>query len=121
MLALTLLLAAPADPVIPGSAPSAEAQWAAIAACPRVSAVGQTSGTGVVVGTKGEFAYLLTAAHVVPFDGVELAFTSRKAYPKPEWYAVGATVVNRWHDADLALIRFKVPAEQQGLPVPQLP
>jgi S1-C subfamily serine protease len=120
MLALALLIPTPADPIVPGSALSAETQWAAVLACPRVSVPNRTAGTGVVVGTKDGFAYLLTATHVVPFDGVEVAFTSREAYPKTVWFADRPEVVTRWPDADLALIRFKVPDERGDLPVPQL-
>ena len=118
MLLLALLLPAPADPVVPGAALSVAAQWAAVAACPWVSVPNRTAGTGAVVGTKDGFAYLLTAAHVVPFDGVEVAFTTRETYPKPAWFAKQPEVVARWPDPDVALVRFRVP---EGRAVPRLP
>lgn len=118
MFALALLLPAPADPVVPGSVVSAEAQWAAVAACPRVSVPTRVAGTGVVVGEKDGFAYLLTAAHVVPFDGVEVAFTTREQYPKEVWFGERPAVVARWTDPDLALVRFRVPDGRSVSPLP---
>jgi S1-C subfamily serine protease len=126
MLALALLIPTPADPVIPGSKLSEEAQWAAIEACPQVSVPNQVAGTGVVIGTRNGFGYVLTAAHVVPYDGVEVAFTTREANlkthreanVKPVWYGRSPKVVNRWHDADLALVEFRIPDD---LPVPEVP
>jgi S1-C subfamily serine protease len=92
-----------------------EAQWPAILACPRVSAPNTTKGTGVVVGVKDGFAYLLTASHVAPYDRVEVAFTSRAEYPRPAWFAEKAEVVARWPDPDLALVRF--PVGKRAVPV----
>jgi len=117
MLALPLFLAPFVGPVVPGAGPSVGAQWAAIAACPRVSVVGHTSGTGVVVGTKGGVAYLLTASHVVPYDGIDVAFTTRESYPKPAGFAREVKVVARWPNPDLALIQFRPPAELPDVPV----
>jgi hypothetical protein len=118
MFALALLLPTPLDPVIPGSALSVEAQWAAVLACPKVSVPNQASGTGIVIGWKDGFGYLLTASHVVPFDGVEIAFTTREEYPKAVWYGDHPVVLARWHDPDLALIRFGVPKDRTVVPLP---
>jgi S1-C subfamily serine protease len=118
MFALALLLPTPADPIVPGSVLSDAAQWAAVAACPRVSVPNHTAGTGVVVATRDGVAYLLTAAHVVPFDGVELAFTTREEYPKPVWFAERPEVVARWPAPDLALIRFRFPDGHSVAPLP---
>jgi S1-C subfamily serine protease len=108
MLPATILIAAAA----------AEAHWPARLACPAVTVPGRASGTGVVVGAKDGFAYLLTAAHVVgDFDAVGLTFSSRATYPKAEWYPDRAEVVGRWPDADLALVRFPL----GGRTVPVLP
>ena len=61
----------------------ADAQVSAALACPQVSVPGNGNGTGVVIGTKGDFAYLLTAAHVIgDFDAVDLIFTSRSQIPQ---------------------------------------
>ena len=103
MLALTLLLAASPD----GAALDADARWAAALACPVVSVPNGPTGSGVVVGVKDGHAYLLTAAHVVPLDGVEVRFTSRDRYPEAAWFADRPEVVARWPDPDVALVRFK--------------
>jgi S1-C subfamily serine protease len=92
-------------------------QWAAVLACPKVSAPGAADGSGGVIGVKDGFAYLLTAAHVTVSDRVELVFTSAERYPKPAWYGDGAEVVARWPDPDVALVRFPV----RGRAVPVLP
>src|SRR6478752_1929260 len=109
MLPLVLaLLPLPADPVVPGSAVSVDAQWKAVLASPVVSVAGGPSGTGVVVGERDGYAYLLTAAHVAKFDGIEVRFTTREKYPAAAWYA----------DApEVALVRFRV----KDRPVPALP
>ena len=87
----------------------ADAQWAAILACPKVTVPQTANGTGVVVGVKDGYAYLLTAAHVVgPFDRVSVEFTSPRVYPKPAWIPDKAEVIARWPDPDLALIRFEI-------------
>jgi S1-C subfamily serine protease len=83
-----------------------DAHWHAVLACPRVSVPGSGHGTGVVIGVKDGFAYVLTANHVATADRVEVAFTSRANFPKPAWYGDGAMVVSRWPDPDLALVRF---------------
>ncbi|WP_439621509.1 S1 family peptidase [Gemmata sp.] len=83
-----------------------DVQWAALLASPRVSSPGSADGTGVVVGTKDGFGYVLTAAHVTQGDLVELKFTSRASYPKVAWFGDGAEVVARWPDPDVALVRF---------------
>ncbi|MBA4191378.1 MAG: hypothetical protein C0467_25645 [Planctomycetaceae bacterium] len=85
-----------------------EIRWNAILACPKVSTPGSADGSGVVIGVKDGFAYLLTADHVAKSDLVELKFTSRANYPKPAWFGDGAKVVARWPDPDLALVRFPV-------------
>ena len=84
----------------------ADARWAAVLACPRVSSPGSADGSGVVIGTKDGFGYLLTAAHVTQGDLIELKFTSRETYPKVAWFGDGAEVVARWPDPDVALVRF---------------
>jgi serine protease Do len=87
----------------------ADSQWAAVLACPKVSVPNTANGTGVVVGVKDGYGYLLTAAHVVgEYERVSVAFTSRETYPKPAWYPDKAEVVARWPDADLALVRFEI-------------
>jgi S1-C subfamily serine protease len=90
----------------------AEFNWPAILACPTVSVTGTASGTGVVIGVQGEWGYLLTAAHVIgKSDAVRLTFSSRANFPRPSWYPNMVSVVARWPDPDIALIRFKVGTE----------
>ncbi|VTT99463.1 hypothetical protein : Protease Do OS=Desulfococcus multivorans DSM 2059 GN=dsmv_2951 PE=4 SV=1: Trypsin_2 [Gemmataceae bacterium] len=84
----------------------ADTQWAALLACPRVSSPGSADGTGVVIGTRDGFGYVLTAAHVTQGDLVELKFTTRASYPKVAWFGDGAEVVARWPGPDIALVRF---------------
>lgn len=103
--------------LIPLTVLAPDALWAARLACPKVSVPGQLAGSGVVVGVKDEFAYVLTAAHVVAFDGIEVQFTSRAAYPKPAWFADRPEVVARWPDPDVALVGFKTGSRT----VPRLP
>jgi len=97
----------------------AETRWPAILACPQVSVPGNVSGTGVVIGTKDGFAYLLTSAHVIgDFEGIRISFTSLASYPKPVWYPDRVEVLGRWPDPDLALLRF--PTGKQSVAVLQL-
>ncbi|MCE9561030.1 MAG: serine protease [Planctomycetes bacterium] len=85
-----------------------ESRWAAMLACPKVTAPGTAEGTGVVIGVQDGFAYVLTAAHVAPSDLVTLKFTSRANYPKAAWFGDGAKVIGCWPDPDFALIKFPV-------------
>jgi S1-C subfamily serine protease len=85
-----------------------EARWAVILACPVVSMPGVGNGTGVVVGVKDGFAYVLTAAHTAQSERIEVKFTSREHYPKAAWFGEGAVVIGRWPDPDFALVRFPI-------------
>lgn len=118
MLALALLLPTPGSPVVPGTGLPPAAQWAAIEACPAVAvAGGGASGSGCVAGVRDGFAYVLTAAHVVPFDGITVRFTTREKFPADAWFADRPEVVARWPVPDLALVRFPT----GGRAVPALP
>lgn len=110
-----LLVAAPGNPTVPGAALPVESQWKAILACPKVLIPNGPSASGVVVGVKDGHGYLLTAAHAVPFDQLEVAFTTREHYPRTVWYAEKAEVVARWPDPDVALVRFA--AGKRDIPV----
>ena len=85
--------------------PILQANWNTVLACPRVSS-GSVVGTGVVIGVKDGFAYLLTANHVATGQTLEVQFSSRKNYPGPAWFANDASVVACWPDPDLALVKF---------------
>ena len=87
--------------------PVLDAHWHTVLACPRVSS-GVSHGTGVVIGVKDGFGYLLTANHIAASDRVSVQFSSRENYPRPAWLGLGATVVARWLDPDVALVRFEV-------------
>lgn len=89
-----------------------EMQWAAITACPKISTPTGMAGTGAVVGIKDDYVYVLTAAHVAKFDGIELEFTSRSGFPRTAWFARTPAVVKRWPQPDIALIRFPVPGDE---------
>ncbi|MDY3551871.1 serine protease [Gemmata sp. JC717] len=108
---LMLMVAfAPVD----ASAPTAvDAQWAALAACPRVGGGpgGGTRATAVCIGCKDGFAYLLTAAHAVP-KGEPRAyeFFTRESYPKVARTLTHGEVVVRLTDPDLALVKLPVGA-----------
>lgn len=95
--------------------PHLDGVWAKVLASPKVSVPNAATGSGVVVGVKDGFAYLLTANHVAAADLVEVEFTSREQYPKPAWYGAGAEVVARWPDPDVALVRF--PLGKRDVPV----
>lgn len=87
---------------------SAEAQWRAIPACLRVVEKG-AFGTAFVVGHKGEYAYVLTAAHVVAGvkDREFQAFT-RDSHPLPARVFKESDVLLRVEKPDVALVRVKV-------------
>jgi S1-C subfamily serine protease len=98
-----------------------DAQWPAILACPKVWVPGNASGTGVVIGTKDGYAYLLTAAHVIgDFDAIIITFTSRSRYPTANWHQSNVKVLARWPDPDVALLRFPL-GEQRVSVLPLAP
>jgi S1-C subfamily serine protease len=86
-----------------------KAQMAAIAATMRVVNVSKRGeGSGVIVGRKGPFVYILTAQHVV--DGgerLEVATFSATSYPRPHRRYRTVSVVAKAGDLrDLALLRL---------------
>ena len=115
---LTLLAVAAPEAATPavafGAVLSAEAQWKAVAACPRVaSGMNGSFGTAVVVGHRGGFAYLLTAAHVVEvFQEREFHFFTRASYPQPARTLKGGEILLRSEKPDFALLRLKVGDER---------
>lgn len=87
---------------------SKEAQTAALTATVRVvNGRQRVEGSGVVVGRKGSFVYVLTANHVVEKgDRLEVATFSAASYPKPARVYRSVRVVARAGDMrDLALLR----------------
>jgi S1-C subfamily serine protease len=66
-----------------------------------------SSGSGVVVGTKEGFVYILTAAHVVTTKSrPDVETFSIASLPKPASKREKGDVVYRAADSDLALLRF---------------
>lgn len=124
--ALLLALAAPPDapPVVDPAALPARAQWAALAACPRVASrvdgtTNSATATGVAVGFRDGSAYVVTALHGIP-DLVaerEVEFFTEQSYPRPARRFLAVEVAARWPEPDLALLRVKVGPD----PVPTLP
>lgn len=121
MFALALLLPLPERPVIPAAVLPFESQWKAVGACPIItvaSAVSAGHGSGVVIGVKDGFAYLLTAAHVTRYEDANVRFFTQQSYPKDAWWAAESKVIKKWEgDLDLALIQFKLGAQE----VPVIP
>ncbi len=98
-------------PVVGPAPTSADAQWAAVAACPRVGGGpgGGLGATAVCVGCKDGFAYLLTAAHAVPKgEARAYEFFTRESYPKPARTLTRGEVVVRLTDPDFALVKLPV-------------
>jgi S1-C subfamily serine protease len=116
---LSAAIAAPPGPVAADAALPADAQWAAIAACPRVGGgPGEVAAaTAACVGCRDGFAYLLTAAHAVPKgEARAYEFFARDTYPRPARTLTRGEVVLRLADADVALVKLPVGAA----PVPAL-
>ena len=123
-----VFLTVPSVPFPPAGLIPVDAQWAAMAACPRVSAGptrvsegpegGGLVATAVCIGHRDGFAYLLTASHAVP-DGEARAyeFYTRESYPKPARVLTHGEVVVRLADPDIALIKLP----EAGEPVRVLP
>lgn len=115
MFALALLLPIPEMPIIAASSFPVKQQWNAIEACPVIQTT-KGNGSGVVIGKREGFLYVLTAAHVVPFDAAGIEFYTRDSWPKPAWRAEEARVVQKWpNDVDLALVRCQVGSRDPGL------
>jgi len=88
---------------------SKELQTNAVLATVRVVNLSRDSeGSGVILGRKGAFVYVLTADHVVEkADHLEVATFSASSYPKPRKVYRSVRVVARAGDTrDLALLRL---------------
>jgi S1-C subfamily serine protease len=118
MMAVIVLVAAAAPaplPILTESKWSETVQWNAIAASPRVisridESTTTSTATGVTIGVRGEFAYILTALHALP-DTVterEVQFFSKATYPEPARRYYGVEIALRWNEPDLALLRVRV-------------
>ena len=104
-------------PIAPALVVGAADQWGAVAAVARVSSgsVGPVA-TAVCIGLRGKEAFLLTAAHVVPFGSGRLfTFYTRSTYPVAAWSVVGGEVVWRSPEADVALVKILLTDQQPGV------
>lgn len=120
MLLLAFLAAAPMgpDPTVP-AARTAEQQWEALEACPRILTLSGSGGsaTGVVLKVRAGYAYLLTAQHATPdADEREVQFFTRTSYPNPARKYRGVEVLKRWEQPDLALMKVTL-GPDDALPV----
>jgi S1-C subfamily serine protease len=103
--------------LVPLAVSDPAAPWELVEACPRLLIRGQAraTATGVVIGQKDGFAYLLTAHHAVADDPPsEVQFFTRKSYPAPAFSLRGCEVVARGRQADFALL--KVPTGRATVP-----
>jgi hypothetical protein len=110
MLALPFLLFLPAQIEIVHSADfSRTLQMNAVTATVHiVNGTEKSEGSGVVIGKKGDFVYILTARHIVHnADNLKVATYATGTYPKPNRVYDSATVVGVSKPIqDLALIRL---------------
>jgi S1-C subfamily serine protease len=92
-------------------------QTSAITATVRVVNVGEgIHGSGVIVGRKGRFAYVLTAAHIVgKASRLKVATFSMASYPRPQdVYATAEVLAVSGDIRDLALLRVPVGHDKVG-------
>lgn len=104
-------IAAEPGPILPDTDWDSDAQWQAIEASPRVVTLtgNLASATGVTLGIRDGYAYILTAEHVTPeADEREVQFFTRKSYPQPARKVRGVEAIARWETADLALLKVRV-------------
>ncbi|MGL6094920.1 MAG: S1 family peptidase [Fimbriiglobus sp.] len=105
-------------PTVESAVLSADQQWAAILACPKVitRSGARAAATGVAVGVRGGYAYVLTAQHAVPgVEEREIQFFTKESYPVPAVKIRGVEVVTRWDDPDLALLKVKLGPDTCGV------
>lgn len=88
-----------------------DAQWVALEACPRVVTLTGNAGsaTGVTIGLKDGYAYVLSAQHAtLGVDEREVQFFTKDSYPDPAKKYRGVDVVAKWENPDLALLKITV-------------
>jgi S1-C subfamily serine protease len=97
---------------------SREAQVAVITATVRVrNAAGNQEGSGILVGRKDAFVYVLTAHHLTEgAKRLEIDVFSKTSYPEPDNTYAAAEVAAVWAgSADLALLRFRTTDPMPGI------
>lgn len=108
MFTLPLLICFAQVEIIPSADFSRKLQLNAVAATVRIANATQKSvGSGVIVGRKGDFIYILTARHLVEKGGqLDVSTFTTATYPKPTKVYAGATVAATSKPIqDLALVR----------------
>lgn len=108
-LTMLVLLTLPGeDAVKPTAAFPAERQWAALTATVRITNPDrEQQGSGVILGRRGHYTYVLTARHLVAGTrSIEIATFTRKSYPRPHALHDGARVIAEAAGPDLAVVRF---------------
>jgi S1-C subfamily serine protease len=115
MIPVALVLFIGPTPLVASADFPPDAQWKAVAACPRiVTTTGQYgTSTGVVVGVKDGQAYILTAAHTVAEVGAgrEALFYPPATYPKPTPPLKPVVVAHRLPAADVAVLTVRIPPD----------
>lgn len=111
--AVTIAFLIPLGPAPVGKdlALTIDAQWTAIEACPRIvnQAGDRSVGTGVVIGVRDGYAYILTALHVaVDPEEREVQFFTRKSYPVPSRKLRGVRVIARYPETDTAVLKLSI-------------
>jgi len=95
----------------------AQAQIAAVTGTVRIRNLGQKAdGTGVILGRKGAFVYILTAQHVIAkTERLEIATFTAASYPRPARVYRSYHVVAQTNDQrDLALLRMVTDDKMPG-------
>jgi hypothetical protein len=108
MLVVPLLLLIPGQPAAPPQDFPKERREAAVAATVRVAdRAGGVEGSGVILGKKGDFVYVLTAHHLVArAKNLDIMTFSPDSYPKVHRvYRSGRVIAAAGAARDLALPR----------------
>jgi S1-C subfamily serine protease len=110
-------------PTADGAVLSSDAQWAALAACPRVVSGkgGRGSATAVAVGHEDGYTYLLSARHAVPDPSAvsfELFYQTVAVHAATKVDATAVSTVLESADADFVLL--KIADKDRKVPVLKL-
>jgi S1-C subfamily serine protease len=117
MFVVPFLLLIPGQLAVPSRVFSKERQEAAVAATVRIAdRARDVEGSGIILGKKGDFVYILTAHHLVArAKNLEIATFSSESYPKVHRVYRSARVIAGAGDArDLALIRLTTTDRMPG-------
>jgi hypothetical protein len=115
-LVLLLLVCGELD-VVPSPDFSKARQQSAVASTVRIrNGARNAEGSGIILGRKGPFVYILTAQHVIAdAKRIEISTFTSASYPKPQRVYREARVIAEASDVrDLALIRLTTDDEMPG-------